>query len=163
MGVKRKQLSSVSYSNHKRRHVSTRSALITSSVGAAHPTIQRSSKRTNEFIYLHRGSRMMVIDPVAFEVLRRRCNVTGNSSSQLWFDRHLEFRCEDCGSNLGFRSRRRTFSERYLLPICLVQPVRCGECFRRDYRFVFMPVKERLPETVKKMSISATGSNRNVA
>jgi len=89
--------------------------------------------------------------------------VTGNSSHQLWFHKHLKFRCDDCGSNLGFRSRRRTFSERYLLPIFLVQPVRCGDCFRRDYRFVFMPVQERLPEVVKKMSTSATGPNRNVA
>ncbi|HXM65701.1 MAG TPA: hypothetical protein VN911_03140 [Candidatus Acidoferrum sp.] len=89
--------------------------------------------------------------------------MSGNSSDQPWYQKYLEFHCDDCGSDLGFRSRRRTFSERYLIPILLLQPVRCGECFRRDYRFVFMPVKERLPETVKKMSISATGPKRNVA
>jgi hypothetical protein len=63
------------------------------------------------------------------------------SSSSLWFQ---TFRCRDCGSELGFRSRRRTFSERYLLPIFLLQPVRCGECFRRDYRLIFTQVKDRL-------------------
>ena len=44
------------------------------------------------------------------------------------------YRCRDCGSEVGFRSRRRTMSERFLLPLLLLQPVRCGECFRRDYR-----------------------------
>jgi hypothetical protein len=74
------------------------------------------------------------------------------------------YRCGDCGSNVGFRSRRRTFSERYLLPILLLQPVRCGECFRRDYRLVFTPVRERLSDTHKIMPRHATAtSDRNVA
>jgi len=89
--------------------------------------------------------------------------VIGNSSDQLWFQRLLEFHCEDCGSDVAFRSRRRTFSERFLLPILLLQPVRCAECFRRDYRLLFMPVKERAPEAVKKVPTPVTRSNRNVA
>ena len=78
-----------------------------------------------------------------------RCNVgqrippTSCGSSGI-----LEFHCDDCGSDPGFRSRRRTFSERYLLPIFLLQPVRCAECFRRDYRLIFIPVRERLSEAV---------------
>lgn len=86
-----------------------------------------------------------------------------NSPDQLWFQNYLEFHCDDCGSDTGFRSRRRTFSERYLLPIFFLQPVRCTECFRRDYRLVFMPVKQRLPELVKKSAGSVTRPNRNVA
>ncbi len=89
--------------------------------------------------------------------------MVGNSPDQFWFQRYLEFRCNDCGSDMGFRSRRRTFSERYILPIFLLQPVRCAECFRRDYRLVFMPVKERLPEAVKKVATTAPGADRNVA
>lgn len=87
----------------------------------------------------------------------------GNSPNQLWFEKYLEFHCDDCGSDAGFRSRRRTFTERYFLPIFLLQPVRCADCFRRDYRFVFMPVKERLPEAIKKVASSVPRSNRNVA
>jgi hypothetical protein len=56
------------------------------------------------------------------------------------------YRCFDCGSEIGFRSRRRTFAERFLLPVFLLQPVRCGECFRRDYRLIFTPVHERLSD-----------------
>jgi hypothetical protein len=84
-------------------------------------------------------------------------------SDQLWFEKVLEFHCEDCGSEIGFRSRRRSFFERYFLPIFLLQPVRCAECFRRDYRLVFVPVKERLPETLKKVASPVPQSKRNVA
>ena len=86
-----------------------------------------------------------------------------NSSDQAWIQQYLEFRCNDCGSDTGFRSRRRTFSERYLLPIFLLQPVRCAECFRRDYRLLFVPVRERLPEALKKMPAPAPRPKRNVA
>jgi hypothetical protein len=90
--------------------------------------------------------------------------VAKDSPDQLWFRRHFEFHCDDCGSDTGFRSRRRTLSERYLLPLFLLQPVRCAECFRRDYRLLFVPVKDRLPEAVvKKVAAPAPRADRNVA
>jgi len=74
------------------------------------------------------------------------------------------YRCRDCGSEVGFRSRRRTITERFLLPLLLLQPVRCGECFRRDYRLIFTKVRNRLSDTarVNPGNPPAT-SNRNVA
>jgi hypothetical protein len=91
--------------------------------------------------------------------------VTKNSPDQLWFQRYFEFHCDDCGGDTGFRSRRRTLTERYLLPVFLLQPVRCAECFRRDYRLIFMPVRERLSELVAKppVSVLRSGNTRNVA
>jgi hypothetical protein len=53
------------------------------------------------------------------------------------------YRCADCGKEIAFRSRPRTFTERYILPLFLMQPVRCAECFRRDYRSIFTTVYER--------------------
>jgi hypothetical protein len=53
------------------------------------------------------------------------------------------FKCVDCGSSEGYRSRPRTFTEKYLLPLLLLRPVRCGDCFRRCYRPIFVPVRER--------------------
>jgi hypothetical protein len=85
------------------------------------------------------------------------------SPNQFWFQRYFEFHCDDCGSDTGFRSRRRTFSERWLLPIFLLRPVRCAECFRRDYRLLFVPVKERLPEVIKKVATPVPQPDRNVA
>jgi hypothetical protein len=74
------------------------------------------------------------------------------------------YRCHDCGSEVGFRSRRRTFTERYLLPVFLLQPVRCGECFRRDYRLIFTQVRDRLSDTPRMMPGKHTATaNRNVA
>jgi len=73
------------------------------------------------------------------------------------------YRCTDCGSDIGFRSRRRNFAERLLWALFL-QPVRCGECFRRDYRLVFTPVRQRLSDTVKKLpGKQPATSSRNVA
>jgi hypothetical protein len=89
--------------------------------------------------------------------------MTRISPDQSWFQRYFEFHCDDCGSGTGFRSRRRTLSEKYLLPIFLLQPVRCAECFRRDYRLLFVPVKERLPAVIKKVPTPAPQPNRNVA
>jgi hypothetical protein len=78
--------------------------------------------------------------------------MTTESSSQLWSH---PFRCRDCGSELGFHSRRRTLSERYILPLFLLQPVRCGECFRRDYRLIFTQVSDRLSEGSRMIPSSA--------
>ena len=79
------------------------------------------------------------------------------------------YRCRDCGSESGFRSRRRTLTERLILPLLLMQPVRCGECFRRDYRLIFTPVRDRLSDAPRIMpgkpvaGKSGATSNRNVA
>jgi hypothetical protein len=91
--------------------------------------------------------------------------VTKNSPDQLWFQRYLEFHCDDCGSEVGFRSRRRTLTERYMLPLFLLRPVRCAECFRRDYRLIFMPVRDRLSEVLSKPPLSSPNprATRNVA
>jgi hypothetical protein len=72
------------------------------------------------------------------------------------------YRCRDCGSEVGFRSRRRTWTERFLLPLFLLQPVRCGECFRRDYRLIFTPVRDRLSDTPRIIP-GKPASDRNVA
>lgn len=72
--------------------------------------------------------------------------------------------CRDCGSAIGFRSRRRTLTERFILPLFLLKPVRCGECFRRDYRLIFTPVRDRQPAAPRIGAVKAkTASNRNVA
>jgi hypothetical protein len=89
--------------------------------------------------------------------------VAKKSPEQTWFEQFLVYRCDDCGSDSGFRSRRRTLSERYLLPIFLLKPVRCAECFRRDYRLLFVPVQARLPEAIKKTSPPVQRPDRNVA
>lgn len=53
------------------------------------------------------------------------------------------YRCGDCGGEIGVRSRPRTFTERYILPLLLTQPVRCVACFRRDYCLILTTVRKR--------------------
>lgn len=53
------------------------------------------------------------------------------------------FQCIDCGSEVGYRSRPRTFLEKYVLPFLFLRPVRCGDCFRRSYMPVSVEVRER--------------------
>ena len=72
--------------------------------------------------------------------------------------------CRDCGSEVGFRSRRRNLLERFLLPVLLLRPVRCGECFRRDYRLIFTNVRDRLSDVPRIAPGKQTASaGRNVA
>ena len=88
-----------------------------------------------------------------------------SDSLSAWSQPFTEFRCRDCGSEVGFHSRRRTFSERYILPLFLLQPVRCGECFRRDYRLIFTQVRERLSDAGAKIPAGKVPAahERNVA
>jgi len=53
----------------------------------------------------------------------------------------VRYYCKACGCDIAFRSRPRTLTERFLLPIFLHQPVRCSECFCRDYRSIFIAVE----------------------
>ena len=81
-------------------------------------------------------------------------------------DRYLTrpYFCRDCGSEVGFRSRRRTLTERFILPLFLLKPVRCAECFRRDYRVMFTPVRERVTATPRMTPGKvSTASKSNVA
>jgi hypothetical protein len=57
----------------------------------------------------------------------------------------VDFICPDCGSTVAFYSRRRTFTEKYLLPLLLLRPFRCADCFRRSYGPVF--VQAQVPRT----------------
>ena len=99
--------------------------------------------------------------------LSQRCNVTNDSPDSGLLQQFKEFHCSDCGSTVGFRSRRRTLTERYLLPVLLLQPVRCAECFRRDYRLIFTQVKDRLSEISGMIPVAKVpkpaAHNRNVA
>jgi hypothetical protein len=56
------------------------------------------------------------------------------------------YRCRDCGREVGFRSQPRNSIERYILPLLLMRPVRCAECFRRDYRLIFTRVRVCSPQ-----------------
>jgi hypothetical protein len=47
------------------------------------------------------------------------------------------FTCPKCGSHEGFCGARQGFLERFVLPIMMIQPVRCTACDERSHRFPF--------------------------
>jgi hypothetical protein len=53
------------------------------------------------------------------------------------------------------------------MPLLLLQPVRCGECFRREYRLIFTEVKQRLSEVSRMIPVAKVEQpaaiKRNVA
>jgi hypothetical protein len=72
--------------------------------------------------------------------------------------------CPDCGNDVAFRSRPRTASEQYILPLLFLRPVRCSNCFRRDYRAIFTSARERLTPVPAKLPVESVQSRqRNVA
>jgi hypothetical protein len=53
------------------------------------------------------------------------------------------FECHNCGSFNGYSSRPRGFAEKYLLPLFLLRPVRCGDCSRRTFQSRLVAVQQR--------------------
>jgi len=53
------------------------------------------------------------------------------------------YECKDCGGFNGYRSRPKNLTERFLLPLLLLRPTRCGDCFKRSYQFTFVKVRPR--------------------
>jgi hypothetical protein len=53
------------------------------------------------------------------------------------------FLCSECGGREAYRSRPRGFFERRILPIFLLQPARCEQCFHRAYIRKSVQVMER--------------------
>jgi hypothetical protein len=63
---------------------------------------------------------------------------------RLWALFFTEFRCYNCGSREGYVSRPRNLLEKYALSSILLRPVRCGECYRRSWRPVRVPLLPRM-------------------
>jgi hypothetical protein len=53
------------------------------------------------------------------------------------------FQCRDCGRKEAHLSRKRSIFERLILPFFLLHPVRCANCFRRQYVPVFWEISAR--------------------
>lgn len=63
---------------------------------------------------------------------------------QFWALFFREFRCHNCGSHEGYESRPRNFFERYLLEPIAFRPARCGDCYRRSWRPLRVPLLPRM-------------------
>lgn len=71
-----------------------------------------------------------------------------------------EFYCLECCSQEAYRSRPRNFLEKYLLPLLLLQTVRCERCYHRVYVLSSIPVLERFPPERKQPQREPGGGSR---
>jgi hypothetical protein len=67
----------------------------------------------------------------------------------------LHYQCPDCGGSEAYRSRRRTFLEKYVLPLLLLRPVRCAKCFRKTRASILVQVRSRENNTPEERSAAA--------
>jgi hypothetical protein len=70
------------------------------------------------------------------------------------------FTCEDCGSHIGLRSRTHNVWEKFVLPIFLLRPARCANCYRRAYCLIFVPLSEPLLDPGSQSHGSTPNSGR---
>jgi hypothetical protein len=66
-------------------------------------------------------------------------------SGPSWSRFFEEFHCRGCGFQDAYRSRPRGFFEKHVLPLLLLQTVRCERCYHRRYIFFTVPVLEHVP------------------
>jgi hypothetical protein len=65
------------------------------------------------------------------------------SSPAFWVRFFGEFRCHQCGSREGYVLRPRNLFEKYGLPWLFFRTARCGDCYRRSYRPLRVPLAPR--------------------
>lgn len=70
-----------------------------------------------------------------------------------------EFHCRGCGAHEAYRSRPRGFFEKHVLPLLLLQAVRCERCYHRSYIWYAVPALERVaPDRKQSQSEPAADS-----
>lgn len=82
---------------------------------------------------------------------------------RFWALFFTEFRCHNCGSHEGYVSRPRNLLEKYALGPLLLRPVRCGDCYRRSWRPVRVPLLPRMDAMrfdAEEMAASARAADR---
>ena len=65
------------------------------------------------------------------------------ASPRFWALFFTKFECHNCGSSEGYASRPRNFVERYAIRPLFLRPARCGDCYRRTWRPINVPLHPR--------------------
>jgi hypothetical protein len=81
-------------------------------------------------------------------------------ASSSWSRFFEEFYCRECGFQEAYRSRPRGFFEKYVLPLLLMQTVRCERCYHRGYAFRTISVLERIQSHTKQPQSQPLGSSK---
>jgi hypothetical protein len=80
-------------------------------------------------------------------------------ASLSWSRFFEEFHCRECGGHEAYRSRPRGFFEKHVLPLLLLQAVRCERCCHRGYVLRTIPALERVqPQRKQSQNQPPSGS-----
>jgi hypothetical protein len=82
---------------------------------------------------------------------------------RFWAFFFTEFCCHHCGSREGYVSRPRNFFENYALGLIFLRPARCGDCYRRSWRPLRVPLMPRMDAIrfdAEEMVASARAADR---
>ena len=82
-------------------------------------------------------------------------------SSPSWSRIFEEFHCRGCGGQEAYRSRPRGFFEKHVLPLLLLQTVRCEHCHHRGYVWRTIPALERVQPDRKQSQSEARGGSKS--
>jgi hypothetical protein len=82
-------------------------------------------------------------------------------ASPSWSRSFEEFHCRGCGFQEAVRSRPRGFFERHVLPLLLLQVVRCERCYHRSYVWSSIPALERVPADRKHSQSEVAGASKS--
>jgi hypothetical protein len=74
-----------------------------------------------------------------------------------WSSFFEEFRCRECGPQQAYKSRPRGFFERRVLPLLLMQTVRCERCYHRSYALITIHALEPFQPQRKQSQSEAQG------
>jgi hypothetical protein len=77
-------------------------------------------------------------------------------SPKTWNGFFREFHCGNCGSDAGYASRPRNFLEKYLGRLVFLRTVRCGDCYRRSFRPISVPLREKRKAVVVDYELAIT-------
>jgi hypothetical protein len=69
--------------------------------------------------------------------------MSGIVRPRFWAHFFSKFQCQNCGSAEGYVSRPRTLFESYALPMLFLRSARCGDCYRRTWRPLTVPLHPR--------------------
>ena len=69
------------------------------------------------------------------------------------------FRCPECSGRVAYRSRPRGLFEKHVLPVMLLQAVRCERCYLRVYALSMIPVLERFRSSSKPLPSETAGDS----
>jgi hypothetical protein len=105
---------------------------VSSKVNLDKPALSYQARLSKKFIVqLYSAKRVRIVQS-------RRYSVPPLSRPP-WSSFFAEFRCRECGPQQAYKSRPRGFFERRVLPLFLLQRVRCERCYHRSYAFFTIP------------------------